>query len=102
MTKGYEAGLAKLVAEIAKKNNNNFTDYINASFESSIFAAIAFSHLYDFASLADMVMLIVLIKVGYELISSPITLYIIKLLKKAEGYDHYDYNTKFSFLPFAK
>ena len=37
VTKGYEAGLAKLVAEIAKKNNNNFTDYINASFESSIF-----------------------------------------------------------------
>ncbi len=75
---------------------------IGSAFESSIFAAIAFSHLYDFASLADMVMLLVLIKVGYELISSPITLYIIKLIKKAEGYDHYDYNTKFSFLPFAK
>ena len=37
VTKGYEAGLAKLVAEIAKKNDNNFTNYINASFESSVF-----------------------------------------------------------------
>ena len=39
VTKGYEAGLAKLVSEIAKKNNNDFTTYINSAFESSIFGS---------------------------------------------------------------
>jgi hypothetical protein len=39
VTKGYEAGLAKLVAEIAKANNNDFTSYINSAFESSIFGS---------------------------------------------------------------
>jgi len=39
VSKGYEAGLAKLVAEIAKKNNNDFTNYINTSFDNSIFGS---------------------------------------------------------------
>lgn len=38
-TKGSQAGLAKLIAEIGGKNNNNFTNYINTAFETSIFGS---------------------------------------------------------------
>ncbi len=36
-TKGSEAGLAELVAKIATENNNDFSNYINKAFETSIF-----------------------------------------------------------------
>jgi len=39
VTKGYEAGLAKMVEQIAKENNNDFTSYINGAFESSLFGS---------------------------------------------------------------
>ncbi|MCF8462649.1 MAG: queuosine precursor transporter [Rickettsiaceae bacterium] len=97
--------LSKLKLKFAGKYfilRATFSTAIASAVESSIFATIAFSHIYDFTSLANMVMLLVLIKVGYELLSSPVTLYIIKLIKKNEQCDHYDYDTKFSFLPFAK
>ena len=38
-------------------------------------------------------------KVAYEVAATPITYKIVGFLKKAEGIDHYDYNTKFS--PFS-
>jgi len=38
-------------------------------------------------------------KVAYEAAATPITYKIVGFLKKAEGIDHYDYNTKFS--PFS-
>jgi len=40
-TKGNEAGLAKLTAEIAKNNNNDFTNYINTAFDNSVFGSKA-------------------------------------------------------------
>ena len=39
VTKGSEAGLAKLVEKIGKENNNDFTSYINQAFNSSIFGS---------------------------------------------------------------
>ena len=38
-------------------------------------------------------------KVAYEIVATPITYKIVGFLKKAEGVDHYDYNTNFS--PFS-
>jgi len=38
-------------------------------------------------------------KVAYETVATPLTYKIVRFLKKAEGIDHYDYNTKFS--PFS-
>lgn len=35
-------------------------------------------------------------KVAYEVLATPITYKIVAFLKKAEGVDHYDYNTKFN------
>ena len=39
VNKGSEAGLAKMVEQIAKENNNDFTNYINGAFESSLFGS---------------------------------------------------------------
>lgn len=45
-TKGFEYGLAPMVADIAKSNNNNFTTFINKTVDNSIFnskeSALAF------------------------------------------------------------
>lgn len=38
-TKGSEAGLAELVAKIANENSNDFSNYINNAFETSIFGS---------------------------------------------------------------
>lgn len=39
VTKGYEAGLSGMMTEIAKNNNNDFTNFINTSFANSIFGS---------------------------------------------------------------
>lgn len=39
VTKGYEAGLSEKLTEIAKSNNNDFTNFINTAFANSIFGS---------------------------------------------------------------
>ncbi|MBC8170036.1 MAG: VUT family protein, partial [Anaerolineae bacterium] len=37
-----------------------------------------------------------ILKVGIEALFTPLTLWVVKALKKAENEDHYDYNTDFN------
>ncbi len=39
VTKGYEAGLSGMMTELAKNNNNDFTNFINTSFNNSVFGS---------------------------------------------------------------
>ncbi len=73
---------------------------IGVTIESSIFASIAFYGVVGTVELMEMTVLLVLIKVLYELISLPITTRIVTFLKYREGIDYYDYGTKFNILPF--
>lgn len=72
---------------------------IGVSIESTMFAFIAFYGVVGAYEVMEMTILLVLVKVLYELVSLPITTRIVAFLKHREGLDYYDYGTKFNLLP---
>jgi uncharacterized integral membrane protein (TIGR00697 family) len=76
-----------------------FSTAIGVTIESTMFAFIAFYGVVGAYEVMEMTVLLVLIKVLYELVSLPITTRIVAFLKHREGLDYYDYGTKFNLLP---
>lgn len=77
-----------------------FSTLIGVAIESSLFAFIAFYGIIGAVELIEMTIVLVIVKVLYEVISLPITTRIVYCLKSKEGIDYYDYGTKFNILPF--
>jgi uncharacterized integral membrane protein (TIGR00697 family) len=77
-----------------------FSTFVGVSIESAIFSVIAFYGVISVEELISMSILLIAVKVLYEIFSIPITLKIVKYLKLKENLDHYDYDTKFNILPF--
>jgi queuosine precursor transporter len=67
--------------------------------DTAVFVVLAFYGTQAFSVIASISISIYLLKVLIEVVATPLTYKIVNYLKKAEGEDHYDYDTNFS--PFA-
>ena len=67
--------------------------------DTALFVLIGFYGVISGTILLVAILSSYIFKVAYEVAATPITYKIVGFLKKAEGIDHYDYNTKFS--PFS-
>ena len=67
--------------------------------DTALFVLIGFYGVISGAILLMAILSGYIFKVAYEAAATPITYKIVGFLKKAEGIDHYDYNTRFS--PFS-
>jgi uncharacterized integral membrane protein (TIGR00697 family) len=67
--------------------------------DTAVFVVLAFYGTQAFGVIASISISIYLLKVLIEVVATPLTYKIVNHLKKAEGEDHYDYDTNFS--PFA-
>ena len=77
-----------------------FSTLISSATESSAFAYIAFSGRIPNKELIEMIVLLTLIKVAYEILIMPITLKFTTLLKRSEGSDVFEKPSWRAFLPF--
>lgn len=69
---------------------------VGEGLDSLLFMLIAFSGVISTSELVRSMISIYVFKVLYEVIATPLTYIVSGYLKKAEGIDHYDYNTAFS------
>jgi queuosine precursor transporter len=67
--------------------------------DTSVFVAIAFTGVFAPAELLSVTLSAWAVKVGWEILALPITLPVVRALKKAENVDFYDTHTDFN--PFA-
>ena len=70
--------------------------FVGQLFDTFIFASIAFIGVLDWPLWWSLVISNYIFKVGLEVILLPFTCLILKYIKKAEGVDTYDHDTKFS------
>lgn len=64
--------------------------------DTTVFVAIAFGGLMAVPELANIILSAWLVKVGWELIALPITIAVVRYVKRVEGEDVYDTNTNFN------
>jgi len=69
------------------------------AFDTVIFVGIAFIGVLPWAIMPEVVLSAWAVKVGWEIAALPVTLYVVRQLKKAEGIDVYDRHTDFN--PFS-
>lgn len=69
---------------------------VGEGIDTTLFVLIAFYGLISGSILIAAIFSGYIFKVAYEVIATPITYKIVAFLKKSEGIDHYDYNTKFN------
>ncbi len=69
---------------------------VGEGIDTSLFVLIAFYGLLSGEILAVAILSGYAFKVVYEIVATPITYKVVAFLKKAEGIDYYDYNTKFN------
>ena len=67
--------------------------------DSLIFYPVAFYGIWDNSSLLAVLTMNYALKVGWEVVATPLTYGIVAYLKRAEGVDHYDVETDFT--PFS-
>jgi uncharacterized integral membrane protein (TIGR00697 family) len=67
---------------------------VGQGLDSAIFITIAFAGTPDFVAIS--IVHLWLIKTGYETVATPFTYALVNYLKKKEGIDTYDYNTRFN------
>ena len=67
--------------------------------DSLIFYPVAFYGIWDNSSLLTVLATNYALKVGWEVVATPLTYAIVAYLKRAEGVDHYDLGTNFT--PFS-
>jgi uncharacterized integral membrane protein (TIGR00697 family) len=75
--------------------------FIGQLVDTSVFVMIAFAGLLPFNDLLSIIISGWLFKVAWEIIALPITLPLVKWLKKVENEDYYDRNTNFSPFKFS-
>lgn len=63
---------------------------VGEGIDSIIFATIAFAGTIPFSGLVTLILSVYFVKVLYEVILTPVTYYIVRKLKRAEGMDVYD------------
>jgi hypothetical protein len=66
--------------------------------DSVIFNVLAFAGLYSFGNVLYIAFSGYVLKCAYEIIATPLTYRIVALLKRAEGFDHYDYGVRYSLI----
>lgn len=71
---------------------------IGEGLDSVIFITIAFWGMMDNSVVLQMILFQYLFKVSYEVIFTPVTYLVVKLVKKAEGIDTYDEGIKYSLI----
>ncbi len=69
---------------------------IGEGVDTALFVLIGFFGVIPNSSLLIVIFSGYFFKVIYEIIATPATYRIVKFLKKAEGHDHFDYNTNFN------
>lgn len=69
---------------------------IGEGLDSAVFISLAFFGLVPVPVLLTMVGTQWLLKVGYEVLATPLTYFVVGFLKKKEGIDVYDYDTRFN------
>lgn len=67
--------------------------------DSTLFIIIAFAGIFPTSLLITLILSNYIFKTLVEIVFTPATYRVVKLLKKKEGYDHYDHDTNFN--PFA-
>lgn len=72
-----------------------FSTVIAALFDTAIFMIISFYGTIPFSVIVGMMSVEYIIKLGVEVACLPITISVVKCLKKQEKIDHFDYNLKF-------
>jgi len=84
----------------SKGKNMSFRFILSTIFgqavDTSVFVLIAFTGLMDVSSLLQITFSAWLFKVSWEIIALPLTLPVVKWLKKAETEDYYDVDTNFN------
>lgn len=66
--------------------------------DSLIFNVLAFAGIYSFSDVLYIAFSGYVLKCAYEILATPLTYWIVALLKRAEGFDHYDYGVRYSLL----
>lgn len=79
-----------------------FSTLISSACESSVFAYIAFAGRIPNRELTQMIVLLTLIKVVYEILIMPFTLKFTTFLKRSEGVNIFEKPTWRAFIPFFK
>ena len=69
---------------------------VGQAVDTSVVVGITFAGLYPVKTLAEMIAVGYLLKVGYEVLATPLTYLVIGWLKRAEGSDAFDAHTNFS------
>jgi uncharacterized integral membrane protein (TIGR00697 family) len=72
---------------------------VGQSLDSAVFVTIAFWGLFPEGVLVSLIVTQTAFKVGYEVVATPLTYAVVGWLKRSEGIDHYDRDTRFN--PFA-
>jgi len=72
---------------------------VGQGLDSIVFVIVAFWGILPTTVLVGTIVVQALAKIGYEVLATPVTYAVIGWLKKAEGIDHYDRETRFN--PFA-
>jgi uncharacterized integral membrane protein (TIGR00697 family) len=67
---------------------------VGQGLDSAIFITIAFAGTPDFVAIS--IVHLWLVKTGYETVATPFTYAVVNYLKKKEGIDTYDYDTRFN------
>lgn len=73
--------------------------FVGAMVDTLIFTYIVFYGVVSLKLIVTIIIVEILFKVMYEVLMLPITTRIIHYLKKKDGVDHYDFDTKFN--PFS-
>ena len=69
---------------------------VGQGLDSAVFISIAFAGTLSFGLIGTTILTHWLVKTGYEAVATPFTYAIVNYLKKKEGIDTYDYDTRFN------
>ncbi len=69
---------------------------VGEGLDSLVFISVAFVGIIPASKLASVVMTQWLVKCAYEIIATPLTYQVVGFLKRREGVDAYDYDTRFN------
>ncbi|MDA0786859.1 MAG: queuosine precursor transporter [Proteobacteria bacterium] len=72
---------------------------VGQSLDTSVFVIIAFWGILPSNMLLTTIAVLAIAKIGYEILATPVTYAIVNWLKRSEGIDHYDRETRFN--PFS-
>ena len=69
---------------------------LGQAIDTTVFVIVAFAGIFPVADLVAITLSGWAFKVAWEIIMLPLTIFVVKKLKQAEGIDHYDYDTNFN------